>query len=133
MATGVSISWQDLEVQAPLSRTEKSQRKKQGLPLDPRVIIPKMSGAIRPGELTAILGPSGCGKTTFMNFLAKRKYFLRSLNIEGTAYLNGQNINDIDFNSASGYVMQDDVILPIFTVREVLEFTGQLRLSAERW
>ena len=37
-----------------------------------------MTGAFRPGVLTALMGASGAGKTTFMDVLAGRKTSARA-------------------------------------------------------
>lgn len=37
------------------------------------MILHKMNGAFKSGQLTAILGPSGAGKTSLMNILAGLK------------------------------------------------------------
>lgn len=87
-------------------------------------ILHSISGHVRAGESLAILGPSGAGKTTFLNVLAARSQYAPT----------GQ----ISFNGSPrlprtkrqiGYVMQDDVFFPNLSVREVLQFTADVRLS----
>ncbi|CAG9311383.1 unnamed protein product [Blepharisma stoltei] len=131
--TGVDITWQDLSVMCPLTKAEKKRRMKENLPLDDKTIINKVSGTMKAGTFTAILGPSGCGKTTMLNFLSNRHYYLKGLKVLGEVLVNGHPRKSIDFNSITGYVMQDDVIMEAMTVEEVLNFTAKLRLPADVW
>jgi len=130
---GVDLVWKDLKVLAPLSKTEKKERKKVGQSLDPKVILEPTSGEFKAGTFTSILGPSGSGKTTLLNFLSNRTFYMKSLEVSGSIYINGTPRSEVDFNSITGYVMQDDVILESFTVREALEFTAKLRLPEDKW
>ena len=47
--------------------------KKQGIKENKLQILSNVSGAFRPGVLTALGGVSGAGKTTLMDVLAGRK------------------------------------------------------------
>lgn len=47
--------------------------KAQGVEEDRLVLLKGVSGAFRPGVLTALMGVSGAGKTTLMYVLAGRK------------------------------------------------------------
>ncbi|BBM99967.1 ATP-binding cassette, subfamily G (WHITE), member 2 [Marchantia polymorpha subsp. ruderalis] len=78
------------------------------------------------GELLAIVGPSGSGKTTFLDALAGR--IVRE-SLEGEILVNGHPINN-SFRRISGYVMQDDALFPMLTVRETLLISARLRLPA---
>ena len=47
--------------------------KNQGAIEDKLVLLQSVSGAFRPGVLTALMGVTGAGKTTLMDVLAGRK------------------------------------------------------------
>lgn len=76
------------------------------------------------GQILAVVGPSGSGKTTFLDALAGR---ISLSSLEGAVYANGEMIDE-SFKRISGYVMQDDALLPMLTVRETLMYSARLRL-----
>lgn len=78
-------------------------------------------------EIMAIVGPSGSGKTTLIDALAGR---VASSSLEGAIFVNGELIDE-SFKRISGYVMQDDNLFPMLTVRETLLYSARLRLSSE--
>jgi ATP-binding cassette subfamily G (WHITE) protein 1 len=131
MERGVELAWRNLEVRSKITSKEKKQLQKQGKPVEDKVILTDMTGKIQIGSFTAIMGASGSGKTTFLNFLSNRKYYLKTLIVNGEFLVNGRSIDTIDFNRITGYAMQDDIILDTLTVREVLLFTAKLRLSKD--
>lgn len=94
-------------------------------------ILTNVSGFVKSGETLAILGSSGAGKTTLLNHLS-RKIESHSLKSTGTMLLNSQEIGKNDFTSITSYVMQDDVLEPEMTPREILLFTARLKLNAPR-
>ncbi|XP_031559327.1 broad substrate specificity ATP-binding cassette transporter ABCG2-like isoform X2 [Actinia tenebrosa] len=96
--------------------------KVEGQKID-KEIIKKMSGIMNPGA-NAILGPTGSGKTTLLDILAGRK---DKRNLSGTVLVNGK-LQPNNFKCATGYVVQDDVIMGTLTVRENLSFSAALRL-----
>ena len=44
--------------------------------------------------ITAFIGPSGCGKSTFLKTLNRMNDLVEHVNIEGTVFLDGENIYD---------------------------------------
>jgi ABC-type multidrug transport system ATPase subunit/ABC-type multidrug transport system permease subunit len=88
-----------------------------------RLLLDKVEGWIKPGQMTALMGSSGAGKTTLLDVLAKRKTIGT---IEGTILLNGEPLQ-IDFERLTGYVEQMDVANPSITVREALRFSARMR------
>ena len=74
------------------------------------------------------MGPSGCGKSTLINAMMGR-YNGRGSS-SGGLYLNGTEIENLDvIRSTVGYVTQQDLMHPNLTVKEILTFQAQLRLS----
>lgn len=91
-------------------------------------ILNGVQGAVRPGELLAIMGASGAGKTTFLDILARKN---KKGTSQGDFYVNGERISDSDFRSAIGFVDQDDIMLPTLTVHETILDSAMLRLPAD--
>lgn len=86
-----------------------------------------MTGAFRPGILTALVGVSGAGKTTLMDVLAGRK---TGGIIEGNITISGYPKNQETFARISGYCEQNDVHSPCVTVLESLLYSAWLRLPS---
>ncbi|KAM5282630.1 broad substrate specificity ATP-binding cassette transporter ABCG2 isoform 1-T7 [Hipposideros larvatus] len=86
-------------------------------------ILMNVNGIMRPG-LNAILGPTGGGKSSLLDVLAARK---DPQGLSGDVLINGAP-RPANFKCASGYVVQDDVVMGTLTVRENLQFSAALRL-----
>lgn len=92
-----------------------------------RPILHPLSFMIRPGEFVGFLGPSGCGKTTLVKMLTG---------------LAGPTAGRIHYDHFSfdkdqspllpliGFVPQADLVQPELTPREILYYTGRLRLPS---
>ncbi|XP_068322624.1 pleiotropic drug resistance protein 1-like isoform X2 [Pyrus communis] len=104
------------------------EMKNQGVPEDKLVLIRRVSGAFRPGVLTALMGVSGAGKTTLMDVLAGRK---TGGYIEGNITISGYPKKQESFARISGYCEQNDIHSPHVTVYESLMYSAWLRLSSE--
>lgn len=87
-----------------------------------------ITGAFKPGVLTALVGVSGAGKTTLMDVLAGRK---TGGTIEGDVYISGFPKRQETFARISGYCEQNDVHSPCLTVFESLLFSACLRLPSD--
>ena len=90
----------------------------------PKQILCDLSGIFRPG-MNAIMGPTGSGKSSLLDILADRK---DRQGLQGTILLNGQSQGD-DYKYRVGYVVQDDIVSPMLTVKENLMFSANVRLS----
>ncbi|KAF7820256.1 pleiotropic drug resistance protein 2-like [Senna tora] len=105
-----------------------SEIKNQGIEESRLQLLRDVSGAFRPGVLTALVGVSGAGKTTLMDVLAGRK---TGGYIEGSISISGFPKNQATFARISGYCEQNDIHSPHVTVYESLVFSAWLRLGKE--
>ncbi|XP_022777146.1 pleiotropic drug resistance protein 1-like [Durio zibethinus] len=104
------------------------EMKAQGVTEDRLVLLRGVSGAFRPGILTALMGVSGAGKTTLMDVLAGRK---TGGYIEGSIKISGFPKKQETFARMSGYCEQNDIHSPYLTVYESLLYSAWLRLAPE--
>ncbi|MBA0756002.1 hypothetical protein Gogos_021194 [Gossypium gossypioides] len=104
------------------------EMKEQGITEDRLVLLKGVSGAFRPGVLTALMGVSGAGKTTLMDVLAGRK---TGGYIDGNITISGFPKKQETFARVSGYCEQNDIHSPHVTVYESLLYSAWLRLPAE--
>ncbi|XP_021277324.1 pleiotropic drug resistance protein 1-like isoform X13 [Herrania umbratica] len=104
------------------------EMKAQGVSEDRLELLKGVSGAFRPGVLTALMGVSGAGKTTLMDVLAGRK---TGGYVEGTIKISGYPKKQETFARISGYCEQTDIHSPHVTVYESLLFSAWLRLPPE--
>ncbi|KAL6336669.1 hypothetical protein AAG906_035983 [Vitis piasezkii] len=105
-----------------------AEMKSQGVEEDRLQLLRDVSGAFRPGILTALVGVSGAGKTTLMDVLAGRK---TGGYIEGSISISGYPKNQKTFARVSGYCEQNDIHSPYVTVHESLLYSAWLRLSSD--
>eukprot|EP01135_Chromosphaera_perkinsii_P011293 Nk52_evm74s2367 gene=Nk52_evmTU74s2367 len=91
-----------------------------------RQIIKSVTGAIKPGQMTALMGPSGAGKSTLLDILSHRQMSGRK---EGEVLYNGQPWSK-GLKRTIGYVEQKDILIPTLTPREIIRYTAQLKLRS---
>ncbi|PQP92778.1 pleiotropic drug resistance protein 1 [Prunus yedoensis var. nudiflora] len=104
------------------------EMKAEGSQEDQLELLKGVSGAFRPGVLTALMGVSGAGKTTLMDVLAGRK---TGGHITGSIMVSGYPKKQETFARISGYCEQTDIHSPHVTVYESLLFSAWLRLLPE--
>ncbi|KAK4129190.1 hypothetical protein N657DRAFT_639762 [Parathielavia appendiculata] len=96
--------------------------------LNGKDILTGIQGMAHPGELTAIMGASGAGKTTFLDILARKN---KRGHVSGEFYVNGEKVSDADYKNATGFVDQEDTMLPTLTVHETILTSALLRLPRD--
>lgn len=99
--------------------------KEQGVGEEKLQLLREVSGAFRPGVLTALMGISGAGKTTLMDVLSGRK---TGGYIESDIRISEFPKVQETFTRISGYCEQNDIHSPQVTVYESLVFSAFLRL-----
>ncbi|CAA2949088.1 ABC transporter G family member 29 [Olea europaea subsp. europaea] len=104
------------------------EMKEQGVTEDKLRLLCEVTGAFRPGVLTALMGVSGAGKTTLMDVLAGRK---TGGYIDGDIGISGFPKIQETFARISGYCEQNDIHSPQVTVQESLIYSAFLRLPKE--
>ncbi|XP_058724835.1 pleiotropic drug resistance protein 1-like [Vicia villosa] len=120
----LSLTFDDIRYSVDMPQ----EMKNQGVCEDRLELLKGISGAFRPGVLTALMGVSGAGKTTLMDVLSGRK---TSGYIEGGITISGYPKNQKTFARISGYCEQFDIHSPNVTVYESLLYSAWLRLSPD--
>ena len=101
---------------------------KQGYPARRLQLLESMTGAFRPGVLSALMGVSGAGKTTLLDVLAGRK---TGGYIEGDIRIGGYAKVQETFVRILGYCEQVDIHSPQLTVEESVTYSAWLRLPSQ--
>lgn len=97
--------------------------------VEPKIILNKVSGIVKPGQFLAIIGASGAGKTTLLNYLSG-KMLANDLDSEGDTLINGKNAKETtNYLQFTAFVQQEDVLLETLTVRECLHYAALLKFS----
>eukprot|EP00884_Botryococcus_braunii_P013710 jgi/Botrbrau1/2233/Bobra.101_2s0061.1 len=84
-----------------------------------------VSGWFSPLQMTAVMGPSGSGKSTLLDLLAGRKTIGE---MKGEVLFAGATPTKPFLRRYTGYVEQNETLLPELTVREMLLYTAGLSL-----
>ncbi|KAF7546975.1 hypothetical protein G7Z17_g8039 [Cylindrodendrum hubeiense] len=89
----------------------------------PRPILQNVTGSIERGSLVAVMGGSGAGKSTFVNVLMGK-----TSNTGGLVSVNNIPGKMKKYKKLTGYVPQDDIVLPELTVYENIMHSARIRL-----
>ena len=124
----MELFWDNLTIKA-IDKVKKKVGDKTIKVIEEKVILNSLKGVVAPATFTAILGPSGSGKTTLLNFLSGR-IGGSNLAMEGTLQMNGVPIDSIEkYTNKISFVQQDDILMAVFTPREALRFSANIRLK----
>ncbi|KXN86065.1 putative ATP-dependent permease [Leucoagaricus sp. SymC.cos] len=93
-----------------------------------RDILDNISGSVKAGQVMAIMGASGAGKSTFLDILARRN---KRGAISGNMLVNGREVKDDEFKKVTGFVDQEDTLMPTLTVYETVLYSALLRLPRD--
>ncbi|KAJ4721730.1 Pleiotropic drug resistance transporter [Melia azedarach] len=120
----LTLTFQDVQyyIDTPL------EMRKRGFSQQKLQLLSDITGAFRPGILTALMGVTGAGKTTLLDVLAGRK---TNGYIEGEIKINGYPKVQETFARISGYCEQIDIHSPQITIEESLIFSAWLRLAPQ--
>jgi len=102
-----------------------ARRRRSSMMVPQKVILNRVSGEAKSGEIIALMGPSGSGKTSLMNVLSGR-----ASHQEGTISINGKALDKQGMKrlmSKIAYVKQADIFFDQLSVRDQLTYTAQLR------
>lgn len=127
----VYIEARDVSVSLATSPFERIRRawkftKSTDIPLQQPRILHNVGVCIPPAQLTVILGGSGSGKSSFLNALSGRTQNGR-LNVTGSITYNGS----VDIGAfRSAYLVQQDILPAMLTVREILSYASELSLDS---
>ncbi|KAG4189982.1 hypothetical protein ERO13_A07G002800v2 [Gossypium hirsutum] len=119
--TPLSVTFENITYSVDMPKGMRSQ----GVLDDRLMLLNQVSGAFRPGVLTALMGVSGAGKTTLLDVLAGRK---NSGYTEGNITVSGYQKKQDTFARVTGYCEQNDIHSPLVTVYETLLYSAWLRL-----
>lgn len=112
----LSFAWRNRTVKATV-------KGKNGEANSTKTILNNACGAVRSGEMLAIMGPSGSGKTTLLNTLAGIAQ--SGLTVSGEVLVGGKK-PDASFRQHVSYVQQEDSLMGVLTVRETFEYAAKL-------
>lgn len=90
-------------------------------------ILKGVSGKFQSGELTAIMGPSGAGKSSLLNILTG----FQNTGMGGTITTSTDEGNEgsRQYKKECCYILQDDRLTPLFTVKEAMSMASDLKLG----
>ncbi|KAF4978771.1 hypothetical protein FZEAL_4906 [Fusarium zealandicum] len=86
-------------------------------------VLQNVTGSIEQGQLVAVMGGSGAGKSTFVNVLMGK-----TRNTGGIVAVNNTPGKMKQYKKLTGYVPQDDIVIPELSVYENIVHSARIRL-----
>lgn len=126
---GTSLSWRDITYRVSKKKKWKDTLnccKRKELEHEKITLLNRVSGCVPAGMAVAVMGPSGCGKSTLLDVLAGR--IKKGSDLTGDILVNGVAVKRKAMKGLVAYVMQDDALQGVLTVRENLMYSALLRL-----
>ncbi|KAE8008363.1 hypothetical protein FH972_004884 [Carpinus fangiana] len=117
----ITISFENVQYYVDIPK----KFRKQGSAEKRLQLLQDITGAFRPGVLTALVGVSGAGKTTLMDVLSGRK---TDGAIEGEIRIGGYPKVQDTYSRISGYCEQSDIHSPQLSIEESVAYSARLRL-----
>lgn len=118
------LTWQNIDLKVELKQKKQSKE-------DPgfisKQILKNVSGYAKSGECLAIMGGSGAGKSTMLNILSNRINLASNMKQEGEVKLNNRPFIWDNYKNVTGFVMQRDIFFQEQKVKEVFDFTIDMR------
>eukprot|EP00008_Paramoeba_atlantica_P007770 CAMPEP_0201489170 /NCGR_PEP_ID=MMETSP0151_2-20130828/21059_1 /ASSEMBLY_ACC=CAM_ASM_000257 /TAXON_ID=200890 /ORGANISM="Paramoeba atlantica, Strain 621/1 / CCAP 1560/9" /LENGTH=383 /DNA_ID=CAMNT_0047874663 /DNA_START=127 /DNA_END=1275 /DNA_ORIENTATION=- len=120
---GLSFSWKNLRYEVE-SRGFCCKRNEK----ETKTILKGVHGVVLPGQFVALMGPSGSGKSTLLDLLTGRVGIPPRPGLSGEIRINGKLATSSDIKQNIAYIMQDDALYSMLSVRENLYYSAMLRL-----
>ncbi|KAJ1957763.1 ATP-binding cassette transporter snq2, partial [Dipsacomyces acuminosporus] len=97
-----------------------------------KLLLNKMSGVVKDGEMLLVLGQPGAGCSTLLRVLGNRRGTYRK--IEGNVSYGGLTPEEVSkhYRGEVAYNQEEDVHFPTLTVRKTLEFAIQCKTPSQR-
>ncbi|KAL6066653.1 ATP-binding cassette transporter snq2 [Balamuthia mandrillaris] len=81
---------------------------------------------LKPGQMTLVLGSPNCGKDVLFKILANQ---VHQGKVRGTMLFNGERPDNSRYHKLISYITQEDLHLPMLTVKETIEFSHRCRMA----
>ncbi|KAL6064490.1 ABC2 type transporter superfamily protein, variant 2 [Balamuthia mandrillaris] len=87
-------------------------------------VLRNLTFFLKPGEMTLVLGSPDCGKDLLFKILANR---VHKGKVQGKLLFNGKKPPSSKYHDLVSYITQEDVHLPMLTVKETIQFSHKCR------
>lgn len=121
--------WRDVyfEVALKIGKAERAKTDVEAALPTKKVLLNKVGGVVRPGEVLFVMGPSGSGKTTLLSALSDR--IEHQAGLSAPVYINNIPREQTNWRQIHAFVQQEDALYGSLTVRESLRYAATLQLG----